>query len=85
MVETLKHFRTILLGHEIVIYTDHQILTYPNSDYGSQRVLRQRLVIDEYGAELHYIKGENNVVADALSRIPISITSRTNNEEVFYN
>ncbi len=32
--------------------------------------MRQRLLIEEYGAELEYVKGENNVVADTLSRLP---------------
>ena len=70
IVETLKAFKTILLGHNIKVYTDNKNLTYDNSDYSSDRILRQRLVIEEYRAELIYIKGENNVVADALSRIP---------------
>jgi hypothetical protein len=30
-----------------------------------------RLVLEEYGPELEYIKGERNVVADALSRLDI--------------
>ena len=29
--------------------------------------MRWRLIIEEFGPELEYIKGENNVVADALS------------------
>ena len=72
VVETMKYFRNIVLGHEIRVYTDHKKLTYDNSDYSSERILRQRLVIEEYGATIIYIKGENNVVADALSRLPIS-------------
>jgi hypothetical protein len=29
--------------------------------------MRWRLLLEEYGPELIYIKGENNIVADALS------------------
>jgi hypothetical protein len=36
----------------------------------SDRVLRQRILIEEYGVELEYVKGENNIVADTLSRLP---------------
>ena len=32
--------------------------------------MRWRLILEEYGPELHYLKGESNVVADALSRLP---------------
>ena len=31
--------------------------------------MRWRLIIEEFGPELKYIKGENNVVADTLSRL----------------
>ena len=30
IVETLKEFRNILLGQEIIVYTDHQNLRYKN-------------------------------------------------------
>ena len=33
--------------------------------------MRWHLIIEEYGPELIYVKGENNIVADALSRLPI--------------
>ena len=29
--------------------------------------MRWRLILEEFGPELKYIKGENNVVADSLS------------------
>ena len=31
--------------------------------------MRWRLLLEEFGPELKYIKGENNVVADSLSRL----------------
>jgi transposase InsO family protein len=70
ITETLKYFRHMLLGHRILIKTDHKNLVHPNSHHASDRVLRQRLLIEEYGAELEYIKGETNTIADTLSRVP---------------
>jgi RNase H-like domain found in reverse transcriptase len=69
IVETLKEFRTILLGQTIVIYTDHKNLTY--KVFNTQHVMRWRLLIEEHGPTLEYVKGVNNVVADALSRLEL--------------
>ena len=69
IVECFKEFRNILLGQQIIVYTDHENLTYKN--HNSDRVMRWRLYIEEYAPDLRYIKGENNVVADALSRLPL--------------
>ena len=33
--------------------------------------MRWRLILEEYNPDLQYIKGENNIVADALSRLPM--------------
>jgi len=70
IVETLKEFRNILLGHRIKIYTDHKNLTYVN--FNTERVMRWRLIIEEYSPELLYVKGETNIVADALSRLDLA-------------
>ena len=66
IITTLKEFRSMLLGAEIHIYTDHRNLTFQNLT--TQRVLRWRLYMKEYAPEIHYIKGEDNVIADFLSR-----------------
>ena len=34
--------------------------------------MRWRLILEEFGPELKYIKGENNVLANALSRFEMS-------------
>ena len=70
IVETLKEYRNILLGHEIEVFTDHKNLVYKT--FNTERVMRWRLIIEEFGPKLTYIKGESNVVADALSRMRLS-------------
>ena len=39
--------------------------------------MRWRLILEEFGPELKYIKGENNVVADSLSCL-----EKTNNQDI---
>ena len=67
IVKTLKEFRNTLLSHQVIVYTNHHNLTYKN--FNKDRVIHWRLAIEEYLPELIYIKGEKNVVADALSRL----------------
>jgi hypothetical protein len=45
-------------------------------------VMRWRLILEEYGPELHCIKGESNVVADALSRLDMLADHPVSEEEV---
>jgi len=73
IVKTLKEFRNILLGHTIKVYTDHKNLTHKS--FNTERVMQWRLILEEYAPELLYIKGENNVVADALSHLEMTETS----------
>jgi transposase InsO family protein len=79
IVETLKEFRNILLGQTIRVYTDHKNLTYQN--FNTDRVLRWRLILEEYGPELIYIQGEKNIVADALSRLDFDDSAPSQNED----
>jgi transposase InsO family protein len=67
IVETLKEFRNILFGQKIIIHTDHQNILYKK--LSSDRIIRWRLLLEEYGPEYVHVKGTDNIVADALSRM----------------
>ena len=79
IVETLKEFRNILLGQKIRVFTDHKNLTY--KVFNTDRVMRWRLIIEEFSPELIYVKGQNNIIADALSRLNIDETSSENDSK----
>ena len=72
IVETLKEFKGMLWGQRIVVYTDHKNLTQDALGLTSDRVYRWRLLLEEYGPEIIYIKGIHNTVADAISRLEFS-------------
>ena len=67
IVETLKEFRNILLGQEIIVHTDHKNIIYGN--LSNNRVAGQRLLLEEFGPTYKHIAGKDNIIADALSRM----------------
>ena len=75
IVETLKEFRNILLGQDITIYTDHKNLTY--KVFNTERVMQWRLICKEFGPKLVYLKGNKNIIADAISRMKLKPTPKS--------
>jgi hypothetical protein len=75
----LREFRTMLMGQRLHVHTDHNNLTC--EQYNNVQMLRWRLEIEEFGPTISYIKGANNVVADALSRLPHRADDRADLEE----
>ena len=69
IVETLKEFRTTLLGQQIKVHADQKNLTFAN--FNTERVLRWRMVLEEHDPELNNIQGEHDLVADMLSRLDL--------------
>ena len=63
-------FLNILLGHQIPVYTDHKILNY--KQFNTERVMSWRLILKEFGQEIKYIKGENNIIANNISLLDMS-------------
>ena len=69
LVETLKSFENILMGQQLVVHTDHLYLLYKK--LASARLIRWRMLLEEFGPKVEHISGEKNVVADALSRLDL--------------
>ena len=74
IVECLEEFKGMLWGQRIKVFTDHKNLTRDMLGLTSDRVYRWRLLLEEYNPEIIYIKGVDNTVADALSRLEYDLS-----------
>jgi hypothetical protein len=69
VIRALKRWRSDLIGVPFTVYTDHKTL----ENFGSQKDLSRRQArwmefLSQYDCKIVYVKGEDNSVADALSR-----------------
>jgi hypothetical protein len=73
VIHSLKVWRHYLLGVKFKIETDHQSLRYLSTQPNlSRRQCRWMELLQEFDFDIEYIKGKENVVADALSRRPLA-------------
>lgn len=71
IVRALAKWRVDLLGTEFTVYTDHHTLEAFDTQHDlSRRQCRWQEFLSQYNFDIIYIKGEDNCMADALSRIP---------------
>jgi deoxyuridine 5'-triphosphate nucleotidohydrolase len=76
IIHALKTWRVYLLGRKFTVITDHQSLQYLQSQpHLSQRQARWLEFLQEFDFEVVYKPGPTNIVADALSRLPMSEVS----------
>lgn len=71
----VKYFRHMVEGRPFILFTDHKPLTFAfrqKEDKCSPRQLRHLDYIGQFTTDIRHVKGTNNLVADALSRIEIS-------------
>ena len=69
IVVKLKQFHKILLVNKIVVYNNRKDITHKYMEYHCEHVMHQIILIKYYGAEIKCIKGKNNEVTGALSRL----------------
>ncbi len=67
----IRHFRHLLEGRDFQVHTDHKPLTFAlkaKPDRYSPREVRHLDYISQFTSDIRYVRGSDNVVADALSR-----------------
>ena len=72
LITAVEHFAVYLkaAAFPITVYTDHNPLVFLHRmKNANQRLMRWSLMLQEYPLAIQHIKGSENVVADALSRI----------------
>ena len=64
----LKKLEYLIRDVRFTLHTDHRNLTFLKTA-GSDKVMRWKLEIQEYDCKVIFIKGEDNHIADAFSRL----------------
>lgn len=70
--EAIKHFRFMVEARTFAIFTDHKPLTFAFSssrENCSPRQFRYLDFISQFSTDIRFVAGEDNVVADTLSRV----------------
>ena len=72
LIEALKYFDIYVCNNNSLteVYSDHNPLTFINKmKNNNRRLMRWSLFLQQYNIVIKHIKGCQNLVADALSRV----------------
>jgi hypothetical protein len=78
----IKKLHYLIGGRKFTVRSDHRNLQFWSHVSASSKVERWKLALTEYDFDLEYIKGEENSVADAMSRVD-SVASTNADTPVF--
>lgn len=67
IVKTLYHFINIILGYSIEVLTDNKNCIFKAKD-NTNRIERWKILLNQFDLTIKSISGEENVIADTLSR-----------------
>jgi hypothetical protein len=87
ILRALKKWRSDLLGSHIHVYMDHRtLLNFNNQKDLSRRQARWQEYMSQFEISFVYIRGEDNTVADALSRLEhkVEMTDYTPNYRAWH-
>jgi hypothetical protein len=69
ILKTLKEFKGILWGQSMKVFTHHKNLIRDALGLTLDQVYRWRLLLEEYGHKIVYIKCMHNTIADTISQL----------------
>ncbi|KAG0436889.1 Transposon Tf2-11 polyprotein [Dictyocoela muelleri] len=73
IVSSLLHFKNIIYGCKIKIFTDCRNITTNKTFSISKRIDRWKVLIEDFDYEFVHLKGIDNKAADYLSRVMLSV------------
>jgi len=87
VVKACEAFRVFLLGKAFNLRTDHRALCglFSSTLQTSNRVVKWVMRLQPFKFTIQIIKGKDNIVADALSRIPWKVETSANSDEDLEN
>jgi transposase InsO family protein len=78
IVLAIRHFRHMLEARSFHVLTDHKPITlamHKTAELLSPRQERHLAFVSQFTTDIQYVKGDTNVVADALSRTELAATT----------
>ena len=87
IIAALDHWRVYVLGHRVIVTTDHAALVslLTKRDLPNARIQRWMLKLQEYNPEMLYVKGKINAGPDALSRAPQTVMGEPYDDSIDMN
>lgn len=81
----VKHFKPFLFGRKFTIRVDHQSILYLDQmKCIDNRLMRTYDDLQIGDFDIEYLRGSDNVVADTLSRAPLSDVARTEEDDQLF-
>ena len=81
MVFACEKFRPYILGSHVLVHTDHATIKYLMAKKDAKlRLIRWVLLLQEFDLEIKDKKGNDNVIADNLSRLEKPMEDERENE-----